>query len=141
MIGRPLRIKNYHPLLSVEHLLSYIRTELSTYEHLYSIEDYSTYKGVYFAITDGHPYVKIGCSDDIITRIKHIQFHCPLRLVLHSYIRMTRNSDKVKIERAIHLYFKPQHRIGEWFFINEEIYKFMSNFDRYENKPYTIVME
>jgi hypothetical protein len=71
------------------------------------------------------PCVKIGSSQDIKGRLNGLQTSSPFKLMLITTIQ---SNNEIKLEKKIHKYLNKFRLTGEWFKINPESIKIISDF-------------
>lgn len=68
----------------------------------------------------GITYFKVGISQDVIRRIKHIQTGCPMEITDVWEINATFNGSAQALEKELHERLKEHHSFGEWFALSME---------------------
>lgn len=68
----------------------------------------------------GPMYVKVGRSDNPITRLETVQTGCPLPIVKAGMVKCLTIEQSRKIERDLHTMLSGWHSSGEWFRLNWE---------------------
>lgn len=89
---------------------------------------------VYF-LTDDHGHIKIGKTNDMLTRMKELQTGNPYKLRILLTVGMRNEQEAFELEQTLHKEFRKARMEGEWFHA-EPIVEFLSQ-DKIEVKNFT----